>query len=174
MRSAVFPCFVAACLLVGCHAAQEPATVASVLPLRSLKLYETGVGYFERSGRLSADGSMTLPVPTAHLDDALKTLVVMGEGRSAALAGLEFSSSLSRGMARLLAGLPASADTPITFPQLLGSMKGSEVAIRSKGPSEETVVGRLMDVVLPEQGSDDETPDSKGKRSANRRSCCWS
>jgi hypothetical protein len=166
MRSAVFSCLVAACALLGCHAAPPPATPASVLPLRSLKLYVTGVGYFERSGRLSADGDMTLPVPTAHLDDALKTLVVMGEGRSAALSGLEFSSSLSRGMARSLAGLPASADTPITFPQLLASMKGSEVEIRFKASSQETVLGRLVDVVDPEPGteaSSDETGE-RGKR----------
>jgi len=152
---------VVTCLLTGCHTGLSPATPASVLPLRSLKLYETGVGYFERSGRLNADGSMTLPVPTSHLDDALKTLVVMGEGRSATLTGVEFSSSLSRGMARSLAGLPASADTRSPFPQLLDSLKGSEVEIRLKGG--DRVEGRLVEVVAPAESTASSDEDTKSK-----------
>jgi len=63
MRSTVFSGLVVTCLLTGCHTGLSPATPASVLPLRSLKLYETGVGYFEAIGELNADGSMTLRFP---------------------------------------------------------------------------------------------------------------
>jgi hypothetical protein len=150
----------ALCLLSGCHATTETAASGSVLPLKSLKLYETGVGYFERSGQLSADDSMTLPVPTGHLDDALKTLVVMGTGTT--LNGVEFSSSLSRGMARALAGLPAASDEPITWRTLLGSMKGSEVEVRLRGKSSETVEGRLVDVIEPEKTTPADPPEDSG------------
>ena len=136
--------------LGGCQAQVQPATAKSVLPLKSLKLYETGVGYFERSGTLSKDDSVTLPVPTGHLDDALKTLVVTGSDGAATLSGVEFSSSLSRGMARALAGLPAQADDPITYRALLSSMKGADVEIRTRGKHAETLVGRLIDVLEPE------------------------
>ena len=44
------------------------------MPLTRVRLYASGVGYFERRGRLHGEGD-GLPVPASHLDDALKTLV---------------------------------------------------------------------------------------------------
>ena len=69
-----------------------PPAKADVLPLSRLRLYETGVGYFERRGRVAKRERLTLPVPTAHLDDALKTLVVLDEGTGARVGGVAFSS----------------------------------------------------------------------------------
>ena len=77
-----------------------------VLPLSRLRLYETGVGYFERRGRVKKGETVTLPVPTAHLDDALKTLVVLEGGTGAQVEGIAFASAVSQGMARAIAGLP--------------------------------------------------------------------
>jgi hypothetical protein len=128
-------------LVVAAHAAAAPAP--NVLPLRSARLYETGVGYYERSGPLAA-GGVSLPVPAGHLDDALKTLVVLSkDGR---VAGLEFGSSVSKGMARTLAGLPA-AEGPITYPEVLGSLKGAPVQVQL---AKETFAARIIDVVNEE------------------------
>lgn len=143
--SLLVPAFVS---LFGCQTAGQGSAPPSVLPLRSLKLYETGVGYFERSGTLSRGETTTLPVPTGHLDDALKTLVVAGNS-GATLTGVEFSSSLSRGMARALAGLPPNADEPTTYHHLLLSLKGAEVEVRTSAKKPETLVGRLIDVLEP-------------------------
>jgi len=62
--------------------ARGAAPAAPILPLTSVRLYETGVGYFSRSGRL--DGALVgvAARPGRHLDDALKTLVVLsGDSR---------------------------------------------------------------------------------------------
>ena len=75
-----------------------------ILPLRSLRLYETGVGYFERAGAIQPGSPTSLPVPSGHLDDALKTLVVLGAAGQSRVHGLEWSSSISRGMARAARG----------------------------------------------------------------------
>ena len=61
-------------LLVGCHGEVAPQGPDSILPLRTVRLYETGVGYFERSGTVSGDDQASLPVPAGHLDDALGML----------------------------------------------------------------------------------------------------
>lgn len=55
-------------VLVPAALADKPS---AVLPLTRLRLYETGVGYFERSGRLN--GLTQLPVPAAQLDHALSS-----------------------------------------------------------------------------------------------------
>lgn len=82
---------------------------AATLPLTRVRLYETGVGYFERSGAMPA-GETSLPVPAEHLDDALKTLVVLSG--DVKVTGLAFSSSVSRDMANKPAGLARGRRRP--------------------------------------------------------------
>jgi hypothetical protein len=134
------PLFLAAC---AAPAASGPGA-AHVLPLKSLRLYETGVGYFERSGVVGPSAGSTLPVPAGHLDDALKSLVVLDPQGRAQLSGVRFASSTSKGMARARAGLPGDPDAALSYRDLLASLKGAELEARSpKG----TVRGRLIEVV---------------------------
>jgi len=146
-------------VLAGC-AAQGSATPPSVLPLRTLRLYETGVGYFERSGKLSSSSTMSLPVPAAHLDDALKTLVVLGAKGDTRVEGVAFSSSIGRGMARALAGLPRDDGSPVSFRDLLTSLRGAEVEVKTVG-NDETVRGRIVDVVVEKVPEKDKDADKK-------------
>jgi len=119
-------------------AAAEPGT----LPLKRVRLYETGVGYFERTGSVSGKPS-ALPVPAGHLDDALKTLVVLTDDpRTGSVAGVEFGSSVSRSMARSLAGLPAD-DAPLNLHALLKSLKGASVELKS---GTATLSGKLVEL----------------------------
>ena len=131
-----------AALTCACGSA-TPLSSSPILPLRTLRLYETGVGYFERSGELAGDRA-SLPVPAGHLDDALKTLVVLGPDGKSTVQGVEFGSSVSRGMARALAGLPADGDEPLGFQQLLSGLKGAGVEVHARGG---THTGRIVDVV---------------------------
>jgi hypothetical protein len=133
-------------LLSACGAAgtPAPATPASILPLRTLRLYETGVGYFERAGVVAGASDTTLPIPAGHIDDALMTLVVLSQGGKASVQGLEFPSSVSKGMARALAGLPLDADSTIAYRDLLLSLKGASVTVDT---ADGRFTGRLIDVV---------------------------
>jgi len=132
-----------AALTCACGSASTAQT-APILPLRTLRLYETGVGYFERAGDLGASAPASLPVPAGHLDDALETLVVLGPGGQSRVHGIEFGSSISRGMARALAGLPVEGDEPLGLQQLLTGLKGAAVEVRAHAA---THTGRIVDVV---------------------------
>jgi hypothetical protein len=134
-----------AALTCACGPATTSTALSSspILPLRTLRLYETGVGYFERSGPLVGDRA-SLPVPAGHLDDALKTLVVLGPDGKSTIQGVEFGSSISRGMARALAGLPVDGDEPLGLQQLLVGLKGAGVEVHARGL---THTGRIVDVV---------------------------
>lgn len=130
-------------VLNGCASATKDAeSPAGVLPLKRLRLYETGVGYFERSGRMGG-ADVALPVPAAHVDDALKSLVVVGEDGRASVSAIEFESVVSKGMARALAGLPQDADKPVDFRGVLGGLKGAWAEVRTK---DETFRARVLDV----------------------------
>ena len=115
------------------------------LPLRTLRLYETGVGYFERSGTVGSKAVTSLPVPAGHLDDALKSLVVLNGGGGGQVSGVAFASSVTRATARARAGLPTDADAPIGFKDLLVSMKGELVTVSTRG-STEIATGRVVEV----------------------------
>ena len=141
--------------VTGCeveHAAVASRTTGESrpLPLRSLRLYETGVGYFERSGTVDGKAVTSLPVPAGHLDDALKTLVVLrggGGGQGGGqVTGVAFASSVTRATARARAGLPADGDQPIAFKDLLVSMKGEMVSVATRGREAGVLKGRVVEV----------------------------
>jgi hypothetical protein len=112
------------------------------LPLEKLRLYETGVGYFERAGELGGPAGASLPVPSGHLDDALKSLVVLG--KDGAVQSVAFDSRQSPAVARARAGLPPETDAPIRMHDVLQALTGHEVVVRSKA---RRIRGRVVDVI---------------------------
>ncbi|MEO8874865.1 MAG: hypothetical protein ABI461_04690, partial [Polyangiaceae bacterium] len=146
--------------LAACGGTLDGPPAKDVLPLKTLRLYESGVGYFERSGELSASSSMSLPVPAGHLDDALKTLVVLSKNGQSSVQAVEFPSSVGRAMARALAGLPQNADAPLAYKDLLVSMRGANVSVQSRHME---IRGRVIDVVTDElkKQADSKSEDDK-------------
>jgi hypothetical protein len=136
--------WVRVCAWLGCIAAWAPPLFAKPepLPLKRVRLYETGVAYFERSGTLHA-GAVNLPVPQSHLDDALKTLVVYSKAGATRVGSVEFGSSVSPSMGRALAGVEPGGG-PLGLVALLESLKGANLVLAlDSGPVE----GRLVDVL---------------------------
>lgn len=128
----------------------------SVLPLTRVRLYESGVGYFEREGRL-LPGKTTLPVPSGHLDDALTTLVVLSQDGAHSPSGVTFASRLSPAVARARAGLPANQETPLSYDRLLVALRGERVVLRFQDAAEvkglagaQELTARVIDVVAVE------------------------
>jgi hypothetical protein len=139
-----------------------PGSSLSILPLRSLRLYETGIGYFERAGSVSGDDT-GLPLPAGHLDDALKTLVIYSQDKTARVYGLSFPSSVSKGMGRALAGLPQNEDDAVSYRELLLSLKGTAMAVRI---GEATINGRLIDVQRNGHSASDKAKEEEADAAA--------
>lgn len=140
---------------LACSGAERDTTAArqrfsekDVLPLVRVRLYASGVGYFERNGRVDG-GQSVLPVPAGHLDDALKSLVLLdAEG----LGSVSFPSRLSPAVARARAGLPSSQDSVLSYDRLLVALRGELVELvvnssRVQDSNPKTVSGRVIDVV---------------------------
>jgi hypothetical protein len=123
----------------------EPAS-GPTLPLRSLRLYDVGIGYFERSGRLGDAASTRLPVPVSHVDDALKTLIVLGEAGKVQVSGIEFGSVLSDSLARVLAGIPVGSAKAIRYVDVLRSLRGLPVKVQFKDAKWGQAEGTLLEV----------------------------
>ncbi len=140
------------CLLACATAPRERA-----LPLEKLRLYETGVGYFERAGELGGSGGASLPVPSGHLDDALKSLVVLG--KDGTVQSVAFDSRQSPAVARARAGLPPETDAPIRVHDVLLALRGHEVVVRSKA---RRIRGRVVDVLGVPEGTAVGTGNGEG------------
>lgn len=114
---------------------------AQTLPLLRVRLYASGVGYFERRGRLHSEAD-TLPVPTSHLDDAIKSLVLLSPHGQ--LGSVTFASRLSPAVARARAGLSAEEEESLSYDRLLASLRGEQVEARVHGQS---LRGRVVEVL---------------------------
>lgn len=123
-------------------AACATAPQQRALPLTKLRLYETGVGYFERAGELGGPRGASLPVPSGHLDDALKSLVVLSEDGQ--VRSVAFDSRQSPAVARTRAGLPPQSDAPIRVHDVLLALRGHEIVVKR---GTRRVRGRLVDVI---------------------------
>src|SRR4051812_49329615 len=112
----------------------------SRLPLKTLVLYENGVGYFERRGPVTPGSVAEIPLEPGQLDDALKSLVVVS---AQGVASVEFAPPLSAEAARAMAGLPERSQQA-SLSNLCRSLTGVEVEIRrAAGP---VVKGRVIEV----------------------------
>lgn len=120
--------------------AAAPPPLQSRLPLKTLVLYENGVGYFERRGPVTAGSVAEIPLEPGQLDDALKSLVVVS---AQGVASVEFAPPLSAEAARAMAGLP-ERDQQASLANLCRSLTGVDVEVRRQaGPP---VKGRVIQV----------------------------
>jgi hypothetical protein len=153
--------------LFGCSNVRPPESPASALPLKRLRLYETGVGYFEREGTIR-EGMDSLPVPASHVDDALKTMVVRTNGAAGVtVSAIEFDSVLSRGLARSLTALPlggTDGEEAVGYRDVLESLRGVEVVLAL--PNEE-VRGKLVEVAAEERAPAPVDKEKSGARESS-------
>lgn len=115
-------------------------TPQSRLPLKTLVLYENGLGYFERRGSVTNGSVAEIPLEPGQLDDALKSLVVVS---AQGVASVEFAPPLSAEAARAMAGLP-EREAQASLSNLCRSLTGVEVEIRREAGA--LVKGRVIQV----------------------------
>ncbi|MBN1606567.1 MAG: hypothetical protein JW940_08025 [Polyangiaceae bacterium] len=129
---------------------QGPPGQEQILPLVRLRLYASGVGYFERHGNVSA-GQRRLPVPLGHLDDALKSLVLLNSDSEQ--LSLSFPSRVSPAVARARAGMAAAENAALSYDRLLAALRGERVVVTLGSAArfgKTQVSGRVIEVVSVE------------------------
>ncbi|MFT3838753.1 MAG: hypothetical protein QM723_17365 [Myxococcaceae bacterium] len=128
-----------ALLLAAAPAASAPSS-AHKLSLKTLVLYENGLGYFERKGTLPEGATADIPLEPGQLDDALKSMVVLSDQ---GVASVEFAPPLAEEAARSLAALP-SADEQRSLEAVIRSLKGVEVKVTPVSGA--ALKGRVLEI----------------------------
>lgn len=126
--------------LVGGAGAQgrSDSTAQSELPVTTVKLYTSGVGYFERNGIIEGTHTITIPATTAQLNDLLKSLVVQDvQGSRASL--VEYSSRDP--LTKTLGGFGLDLSENRSLAQLLTQLRGERVRVAAPQEIDGTIVG---------------------------------
>jgi hypothetical protein len=115
-------------------AAESPVS----LPVRKVVLYKNGIGYFEHLGKVRGTQEVEIVLPSAQLNDVLKSLTVIDLGRGQ-VTGVTYDSTAP--LDRRLAELPLDLRSVQGLVNFLNQLRGAEVEIRAPGAP---VAGRLM------------------------------
>ncbi len=122
------------------QAAGGPPTVEppeASLPLTAVKLYTSGVGYFERTGSIDGMGTVTIPVTAAQLNDVLKSLVVQdSQGGHVSIVSYASRDPL----AKALGGFGVDLSQNQSVAQILIQLRGERVKLATPQEVEGTIV----------------------------------
>lgn len=108
------------------------------LPVRKVVLYKNGIGYFEHLGKVRGAQDVEVVLPSAQLNDVLKSLTVIDLGRGQ-VTGVTYDSTAP--LSRRLAELPIDLRSVQSLVNFLNQLRGTDVEIHAPaGP----VAGKLM------------------------------
>jgi len=109
------------------------------LPVNSITLYRSGVGYFERAGLIDGDASVQLRFGTDQINDILKSMVLLDlDGGMIEAASYSSKEPLARRLASFAVDI---SDNPSTA-ELLNRLRGARVSVQTfEGSTQGVVVG---------------------------------
>lgn len=116
----------------------EPMKADEVMPVKSISLYRSGVGYFERRGAIQGNQDIALTFSTDQVNDILKSMVVLDLG-GGTLGAVTYGSNLP--LERRLASFGVNVAGEPSIENLLRQLAGETVEI-------DTVSGKVSGVVL--------------------------
>ncbi len=157
LMATLLPALVADAQTTPRAATQPPSTEPKVaVPIKTVMLFSSGVGYFEHAGKVSGNGSTELRFKTSQINDVLKSLVLedMDGGRISAITypSQDPISQTLRSFQVDITGNPSLGD-------LLNQLRGAHVTVVSRTERASGVIlGVEKRTTSVENGQPVETP----------------
>jgi len=109
-------------------AQSAPSEKASSLPVTRVSLYKNGVGFFEHTGQVSGNASVTIDFTSSQLNDVLQSLTAidLNGGR---ISGAGYNSTTP--LEQQLKTLPLSLSDNPTVSDFYSAIRGARIEIRS-------------------------------------------
>src|SRR5438874_2356302 len=117
---------------------------AVALPMTRVVMFNSGVGYFSRSGEVDGDARVDLAFQETDVNDLLKSMVLedFGNGRIAAV-----SYDSREPIARTLSSFAINLNNNPTFADILQQARGERVEVTAQ-PTAANQPGRLVGTVV--------------------------
>lgn len=119
---------------------QGQATAPEQLPVRSVILYKSGVGFFQHVGQIRGDEAVRIDFNSGQLNDVLGSLTVL-DLNGGRITGIDYNSEAPFSQRLSTLGLPLEANTDLG--KFLEALRGTRVEIRNGSDS---ITGRLLSV----------------------------
>lgn len=120
---------------------------AAELPVTRVVLYKHGIGYFERSGNISAGESVQLQFKKSEMNDVLKSLTIDSSG--GVVAGVRYDSN--EPLAKKLEAFPFRIGDAQPLSRILDQFKGALIRLRLAGGDIEGVIVSARTIEATEQ-----------------------
>ncbi|HKF52272.1 MAG TPA: hypothetical protein VKB26_08160, partial [Candidatus Acidoferrales bacterium] len=119
---------------------QDASSTPEQLPVRSVVLYKSGVGFFQHVGQISGDEAVRIDFTSGQLNDVLGSLTVL-DLNGGRITGIDYNSEAPFSQRLRTLGLPLEENTDLG--NFLQALRGTRVEIRNGNNS---VAGRLLSV----------------------------
>ena len=131
-------------LIGAAEAAKQDVKPAVNLPITRVVLFNSGVGYFSRSGEIEGDARVDLSFPESDINDLLKSMILedFGGGRIAAV-----SYDSREPISRTLSSFAINLNGQPTFAGIVSQMRGERVeVVLNAGAADQP--GKLSGVIV--------------------------
>src|SRR5262245_40017829 len=130
--------------LFAANEAKQDLKPAVSLPVTRVVLFNSGVGYFSRSGEIDGEARVDLHFPEADVNDLLKSMALedFGGGRVAAV-----SYDSREPVARTLGSFAINLSANPTFAQILDQARGERVEVTTT-PTAANQPGKLVGAIV--------------------------
>ncbi|GHS87148.1 hypothetical protein FACS189487_02750 [Campylobacterota bacterium] len=109
----------------------------SVLPVKKVVLFQSGVGYFEHSGGLNGESKITLRFTKPQMDDALKSLTIYDEASKTPFVSYQNEATITQ----TLESVKVDLRNP-SIENILTSLQGENIEITTT----RTIAGKIVGV----------------------------
>src|SRR5436305_2579158 len=130
--------------LFAANEAKQDLKPAVNLPITRVVLFNSGVGYFSRSGDVEGDARVDLTFPESDVNDLLKSMVLedFGKGRISAV-----SYDSREPIARTLSSFAINLTNNPTFAGIVSQMRGERIEV-AVSPTAANQPGKLTGAMV--------------------------
>ncbi len=107
--------------------AKQDLKPATTLPLTRVVLFNSGVGYFSRSGEVDGDARVDLTFPESDINDLLKSMVLEDFSKTGRISAVSYDSR--EPIARTLSSFAINLNNNPTFAGIVSQMRGERIEV---------------------------------------------
>jgi hypothetical protein len=130
--------------LFAAHEAKQDLKPATNLPITRVVLFNSGVGYFSRSGEVEGETRVDLTFPESDINDLLKSMVLedFGKGRISAV-----SYDSHEPIARTLSSFAINLNGNPTYSDIVSQLRGERIEV-AVSPTAANQPGKLTGTIV--------------------------
>src|SRR5436190_12816813 len=130
---------------LGANEAKQDLKPAVSLPITRVVLFNSGVGYFSRSGEIEGDARVDLTFPETDINDLLKSMVLEDFSTKGRISAVSYDSR--EPIARTLSSFAINLNGNPTFSSIVGQLRGERIEV-AVSPTAANQPGKLTGTIV--------------------------